>query len=39
MAGEYQLEPQEPPRAYLDGMAGNRSALYFTLVTAQIVTL
>ena len=39
MVGEYQLEPQEPPRAILDGMADNKSALYFTLVTAQIVTL
>ena len=39
MAGAYQLEPQEPPQAYLDGMAVNKSALCITLVTAEIVTL
>ena len=39
MAGGYQLEPQEPPRALLDGMAGINSALYLTHVTGQIVTL
>ena len=39
MAGGYQLEPQEPPRALLDGMADNNSALYLTHVTDQIVTL